>query len=135
MTRALTMDAATDVDAAMLFVLETKRTLSTSAYKRVTMTLHNFEKDQKSDAWARKHHCKVDEHVPADCPEQLFRLPCGWNTTLSHQAWMRADRTVRTPWQICRAPGAGKTPKTSTTCDETVVRVPIEAVPGSLPLV
>ena len=55
LTRALTMDAATDVDAAMLFVLETKRTLSTSAYKRVTMTLHNFEKDQKSDAWARKH--------------------------------------------------------------------------------
>ena len=43
------------VDAAMLFVLETKRRLSTRAYKQFTMALHSFEKDQKSEAWVRKH--------------------------------------------------------------------------------
>ena len=72
-------------------------------------------------AWVSKHHCSVPESAPAECPPMLYRMPCGWHTFgLTRHKWLRANRSIRVPWQICRAPGAGREQKF---CDETVVRI------------
>lgn len=69
-------------------------------------------------SWAQTHHCSVPADAHAECPPTLYRLPCGWRIPrgMTRQRWLRANRTVRMPWQICRAPGAGR----ERFCDETV---------------
>ena len=43
---------------------------------------------------------------PALCPPSIIRIPCGWRTNLTRGQWLRANRSVRVPWQVCFAPGS-----------------------------